>query len=261
MRTIIYYFSGTGNSLVIARDLASELEGVQLRSLAQAMKEEKIIPEADRVGVVYPVYVGGPPLIVNDFINRLELHKNQYLFLVTNYGGMQGAAASKIKRILKRRQLNLAAVFGITMPGNYTPLYEPPADKKRKNIFQKEKKKVKKISKIIDSGVMGKHQMSFFLARWLLWEPLYALFGSKMLSWDRKFSVTEKCDGCQICRRVCPVGNIKIVNQRPAWQHECQQCFACFHWCPQEAIQSGKKTLRRSRYRHPEVKLEDFLVN
>jgi hypothetical protein len=35
--------------------------------------------------------------------------------------------------------------------------------------------------------------------------------------------------------------------------------MACIQWCPQEAIQYGKKTVKYPRYHHPEVVLEDML--
>ena len=53
--------------------------------------------------------------------------------------------------------------------------------------------------------------------------------------------------------------NIEMVNERPAWLHRCEQCFACLQWCPQEAIQYGKKTVKYPRYHHPEVTLKDML--
>lgn len=259
MKTIIYYFSGTGNSLVIARDLALELGKAEVKPLAKAINQEKILPDAERIGLVYPVYAGGPPLIVSEFAKKLELNKNQYLFLVTNYGGMQGAAASRLVRLLRRRQINPKSVFGITMPDNYTPLYESPSGQKQEAIFKKEKAKIKKIVQTLNSTKPEKIEMSFFLARWLLWEPIYGIFSLKLPEKDKKFWLTEKCNGCGICEKVCPVANIKMENQKPSWQHKCQQCFACFHWCPQEAVQSGKKTIKRKRYRHPEVNLESMI--
>jgi Fe-S-cluster-containing hydrogenase component 2 len=47
---------------------------------------------------------------------------------------------------------------------------------------------------------------------------------------------------------------------KPAWQHRCYQCMACLQWCPVEAVQYGEATAKRKRYRHPDVKLDDFLV-
>jgi len=75
---------------------------------------------------------------------------------------------------------------------------------------------------------------------------------------DRDFWTDNKCNGCEICGRVCPVGNIVFESGKPAWQHRCEQCLACIQWCPQEAIQYGKKTPAYERYHHPEVKLKDM---
>lgn len=77
---------------------------------------------------------------------------------------------------------------------------------------------------------------------------------------DRSFWVDEKCDGCGICKAVCPSGNIDLPGERPVWLHHCEQCLACIQWCPQEAIQFGKKTPRYKRYHHPEVTLKDMLA-
>jgi len=55
------------------------------------------------------------------------------------------------------------------------------------------------------------------------------------------------------------VNNIKIVDGIPEWQHKCQRCLACIHFCTQEAIQYGKKTARRKRYHHPEITVNDII--
>ncbi len=43
MKTIIYYFTGTGNSLAVARDIAEELhDTVEIVPIAKLIKEESI---------------------------------------------------------------------------------------------------------------------------------------------------------------------------------------------------------------------------
>ena len=56
---------------------------------------------------------------------------------------------------------------------------------------------------------------------------------------DWALNVDENCTGCGICANVCPVGNIHMADRMPVWQHGCEQCFACLHWCPKEALQFG----------------------
>ena len=88
---------------------------------------------------------------------------------------------------------------------------------------------------------------------------IYRISFRQVRKMDRKFWVDEKCDGCEICARVCPAANIKIIDGRPSWLHRCEQCLACLQWCPQEAIQYGKNTIKYPRYHHPEIILDDML--
>jgi ferredoxin len=75
---------------------------------------------------------------------------------------------------------------------------------------------------------------------------------------DRSFLYDEKCNGCGICARVCPADNIKLAGGRPEWQHHCENCNACYVWCPKGAI-SGEIVSYSERCHHPGVKLADML--
>ena len=81
---------------------------------------------------------------------------------------------------------------------------------------------------------------------------------SKMKKADKNFNVEEKCTQCGICEKICPVGNIKLVDGKPTWHQNCEQCMRCIQWCPVEAIQIGKATITRTRYHNPEAKVTDF---
>jgi MinD superfamily P-loop ATPase len=94
------------------------------------------------------------------------------------------------------------------------------------------------------AGVNERTELSFLESRQLM---------------DQAFQADENCNGCGVCARVCPVSNIRMVDDRPVWQHRCEQCFACLQWCSQEAIQFGSKTSGGKRYHHPDVKLADML--
>lgn len=80
MEAEVYYFSGTGNSLAVAREIAEEING-QLNSIASLINEEQIIVDADILGIVFPVYHQGLPLIVRRFINKIENIEQQYIFM------------------------------------------------------------------------------------------------------------------------------------------------------------------------------------
>jgi ferredoxin len=68
----------------------------------------------------------------------------------------------------------------------------------------------------------------------------------------------DKCIGCGLCTRVCPVHNIELVEKKPAWSHHCEMCFACDEWCPQRAIHHWGKFKGRN-YHHPDVTTRDMM--
>src|SRR5512133_881627 len=114
----IYYFSGTGNSLAVARGLAEQLEA-RLIAIPTVMDRETITPEADVVGLVFPVYHGGLPLIVKRFIERLSSLQEKYLFAVCTYGDSPGLALEYTRDQLASRGGKLSAGFGVHLPYNY----------------------------------------------------------------------------------------------------------------------------------------------
>ncbi len=82
MSTEIYYFSGTGNSLAVARDIARKTNG-KLIPIPSIMDKERIKTDADVIGIVFPVYYepyGGVPLIVRRFVRKLEGIGSKYIF-------------------------------------------------------------------------------------------------------------------------------------------------------------------------------------
>ena len=82
-KRIIFYFTGTGNSLHIARQLAEE--HTELLSIPQMVKRGKYDFEADEIGIVYPIYGHMPPYMVRQFIQKAKL-KAGYKFAVLTYG-------------------------------------------------------------------------------------------------------------------------------------------------------------------------------
>ncbi len=59
---------------------------------------------------------------------------------------------------------------------------------------------------------------------------------------------------------MCPVKNIEIKQDKPAWRHHCESCLACLHWCPQQAIHGGTESnIEGYRYHHPEIKIDDMI--
>ena len=94
----IYYFTGTGNSLAVAKMIA-ERTGAKLIPIAAVMDRKAIESAAEAVGIVFPVYYAtnetGIPIIVKRFVAKLTDIGSKYLFAVCTSGYMRRRDAGK----------------------------------------------------------------------------------------------------------------------------------------------------------------------
>lgn len=71
MDTILYVFSGTGNSLAAAKKLKDNLLDAEIQSMPYLLKQDQeIISSASCVGFVFPCYFDDAPQLVRDFISK-----------------------------------------------------------------------------------------------------------------------------------------------------------------------------------------------
>jgi ferredoxin len=264
MNTILYYFSGTGNSLVIARDLAAALGNTTLIAIPRALQAPvagaaNAAGVADATGIVFPVYAWGPPRIIMDFIKARTWHGIPYLFAVCTCGGFPGGTLTLTDRALRARGGRLNAGFSIVMPGNYTPMYGAIAETKQQKMFARARARVAEIAELIKAHRNQPVEKSFGLVNWLT-GFLYKFGMPKFKTSDAKFWVLDTCTHCGLCVKICPRLNIDLKDGHPQWHGNCEQCMACLQWCPVEAIQFGRATQNRTRYHHPAIKAKDLFV-
>ncbi len=291
MAGIIYYFTGTGNSLAAARELADRLD-LKLVNIASLNHTQTIAPETGILGIVAPVYHGTLPLIVARFIDKLTSLESRYIFAVCTHGDHPGLYMEYLRDRLAARGGKLSAGFGLHMPYNYVT---PPAGLKnfynsftlreidpaiQQQLLDTADEKTETIAAAIRSqqtGIletdsviitrlvdalnlhesMGKSSWSKITS---LNEPSSLTFDEVRLRMDKAFTVDESCSGCGTCEKICPVADIRLVNARPEWLHHCEQCFACLQWCPKSAIQFRNNTAGQKRYHHPRVLLQDMIL-
>ena len=258
MKSEVYYFTGTGNSLVVARDIAREIDA-ELISIPSALNKGTVKVNTKVAVIVFPVYMWGIPLIIERFIKKIENLQDKLVYAIVTYGGMPGATVNILEKKLKSCGGKLAAGFTVRMPGNYTPMYGAIPEEKQKRMFNNWSTKVKIIAGYINTEKQGKKETSNLLTNLIFSSLIYNLSAKHIPEMDQSFWKDEKCDQCGICQTVCPVSNIQLNNGTPIWKGHCEQCLACLQWCPQQAIQYGKNTLTRKRYHHPQVDLSDIL--
>jgi ferredoxin len=257
MSSTIFYYTGTGNSLWVARKVADALGETVLVSIPEYRDGNKII-EADTIGLVFPVYIWGVPAPVIRFVHTIKALPGSYIFAVAVNGGQVSNTLVQLKGIMARNRLDLQAGFQIKMPSNYIPWGGPGSMEEQQRRFDLAQDKVTRVAEII------RRRVPLPLEKGPLWQrvifsAIYKMSFPKVPMMDRQFWCDDKCNSCGICSKVCPAENITLTEGRPVWNHTCEQCFACLQWCPQEAIQYGKRTPGYDRYHQPEILLKDVL--
>jgi ferredoxin/flavodoxin len=257
VKNIIFYFTGTGNSLVVARDIANKIGDTKLVSISHAISEDFIDLSYERIGFVFPVYFSSVPVIVKRFLEELNFNKSQYVFCILTYGGTYVSTFSIFNNYITKRGGILSSGFPVRMPGNYIVKYGAYPKLLQRMLLKGEKKKVDHISYALkEKKILFKAKESFITSYFTAYgEKRFVNFGKGA----QNFYINDKCNGCASCERICPVNNIKIKSEQPNWGNECEQCMACIQWCPMKAIEYTNKTVKRKRYQHPEIKMSDLL--
>ncbi len=287
MNTEVYFFSGTGNSLSVARDIAQKIKGA-LISIPSVIAKESIRTEAESIVIVFPSYMAqlhGVPLMVESFIKKLENIGSKHVFAVCTCGGYEIVNAlptlKNFARFVKSIGGRLSGEYSVRLPMNnldydHIPI---PINKDQESMFKKCRQKTAVICGYIVNKRKTKHRIVKSLFNSLM-APLYRMMHKAYLNalierskepkdtsleyyemiplTDKSIYVDEKCNGCSICAKVCPAQNIKIIEKKPVWQHHCEMCLACDEWCPTKAIHHWCKH-EGIDYHHPEVKVSDML--
>jgi ferredoxin len=261
----IYYFSGTGNSLAVARDMAGELNA-RLKPVVSTMDQENVNVEADAVGFVFPIYDFKPSPIVEDFIRKLEDIGSKYLFAVCTYGIAPAQSLKHLAKVIKSCGGHLSAGFAVGMP--HSGIGSGMVTKaQQESMLEHWKDRLEEVCDSISRKKEGKIESSnllfdLFQPRIIGMVPFLLKFLTQMLlkgTGSLAFTSSEDCNGCGICEKVCPLDNIEVIDGKPVWSDNCVSCFACLNWCPKEAISLGGFDANIRNYHHPDVKFSDML--
>jgi MinD superfamily P-loop ATPase containing an inserted ferredoxin domain len=260
----IYYFSGTGNSLWVARKISENLPDAELIPITEDLPSESEERSENRqdfksIGLVFPVYMSRPPQIVVDFISKLP--ESKYIYAAATCGMMSGKVLSVLKKRFSETDRTLSAGYIIPLVTNFIVFPKTKSNAQIEKAFQKAeikaqtiaKNTIKKVSQFDKEtpGIIAKPSSL------LLFNPIYR----RIPKLDKQFSVNSKCNNCGTCRDVCPVRNIKITNEKPVFLHHCEMCFSCINWCPKNAINWTVITKNRKRYRCKGISKNDVVSN
>jgi len=233
-----YYFSGTGNTLLVVKKMRDTFEengvDVNLHKIEESNPDE--INLENIIGIAFPVAVFSTFPFVWDFIKSLPDANGTGIFMVDTLGGFSGGIVGPLREIVKKKGYTPMGAMEIQMPTN---------------IFYIQDEETNRIK--VEKGLIKAKMYAWDLiggkAKWdrtpLLSDAMYlfSLGALKLTGIDlhQKYFLfdvdKEKCDKCRICVGLCPIQNIKMEKgEFPVHDLNCQYCLRCVSFCPRQAI-------------------------
>lgn len=250
---VIFCFSGTGNCLDLAKNIARGLGDTDIIMMRSAPVETDV-RHAKRVGFVFPCYGGGAPGDVLNFVRLVKTAPGTYTFGISQSASYPGTGLAELNKIIPltywkavTHQCSCIWLF----PHN---LMIPPMNAERAQK-RSEKLAIQIAADIRANAIVEKKP------------PRNPLNAAENKAWSliakkkaAAFKVSDACIACGQCARLCPRGNIRIENGRALIGTNCIQCLGCLQYCPQNAISLGEITDKREHYHNPNVKATDLMV-
>lgn len=252
---MVFYFTGTGNSLYAAKVLDEDY-----RSIAQTIHDNQRY-RAERIGVICPVYGHEMPEIVKKFLAEAKW-ETEYFYLVLTYGNQHGGAAELAEIYLETIGKHADYITTLKMVDNFLPVF----DMNEQIAMDPEKKVEEHLAQIKQDIVSLRHWHQPVTEADRKWHREFLRHRGESIARTGGdfYEVTERCIGCGICTRVCPKGCITLKNQRAVYEDSktsCQLCMACVHNCPKNAIRLRVPEKNpNARYRNPHVRLPEIVA-
>ena len=232
----IYFFTGTGNTLLLAESLAEAMEKNECETNVSLM-EKGFHPNDDDalLGLCFPVaYFSSYPTVL-DFIKNLPKSQGRPVFLAASMGGVSLGMEGPIKRILLEKGYRPLAARFFLMPSNYDNKEMPVEANKKRIEAMRDQADAWALSVLKGQGHWGN---GIPLVSNLFYRFLEK---RKTINWFYKhFPLTvdtTKCTQCGRCTRLCPTGAIQQEGEYPKIHGEkCQSCQRCIGFCPVQAI-------------------------
>lgn len=259
---MVLFFSATGNTEFIARQLALKLGDDCLNLLDRVKRGDHSPLHSEKPFIICaPVYVCEMPRFLARYLKQQTFTGSREVYFIFTSGGYAGISGQLAKAMVRKKKMKYLGHAEFKMPRNYVandhyPML--PAEQVQERILNS-CRHLEEVVADIQAGrkLKARHIWLFETIITLPFNPVWSRLKYK----TDDFYTTDACVGCGKCERLCPLNNISLKERKPVWGQECTHCMACIANCPTEAIEYGtisqtKEKYRFSKYAHVVQELE-----
>ncbi len=249
----IFYFTGTGNSLYVAKRFEGELY-----SIPKVLRSNELRYNDEKIGIIFPCYGLVAPKIVREFVEKVTL-ESPYIFAILTYGNMIANGVGWFTNYAKKNGIFIHYANSLLMDDNYLPIFDVEDQKKKqKNIEENLRILIKDISESKEYINKGSVLDAILTSGFQQVTKLLPEYNS-----PKKFSINDDCNNCGTCIKVCPRDNISIdkehANSKPIHGDTCEFCLSCINLCPKKAIKLKFEKNPDSRFKNEHVTLKEII--
>jgi len=264
---LILYFSGTGNTYFTAEKIYQELKEIKFNIRLETIEKfpPKKVGDFDILIFGFPVYAAAMPDFVKDYVKKCSLPKTGSAFLFSTLGWYGANVMNRTSKFFKKLNFTVIGTGSIALPGSDGLALLGKNSRFVKRIKSKDYDNLKRIKKLTEKVItavekIGKNSENPKTAEVITRATLPGLIGEIFLKllypvmekhFKKKFYADSRCTFCGVCEKICPSGNITITDGRVNFDDRCYLCMRCIHQCPEEAIQIGRLTVNKFRWKGP----------
>ncbi len=236
MPTLIYVFSGTGNTLTVGKEIASYLGNAKVIEIKDLAPIEDL-DSYDLVGFGYPIHAFRAPEIFIDFLKRLPKVRKKRCFIFKSSGeGLHLNDASSIKamRVLRKKGFQVVSEASYLMPYNIIFRF---SDSLAKEMYVYSLAQSFLLADHLEKQASNKMPLRLY-ARMV--PPLFRIEWWFAKANGKYYKVAlNRCVRCLRCVKACPTQNIVYDGESFKFKNKCVLCLKCAFNCPTDAISIG----------------------
>ena len=135
---MILYFTGTGNSAYVAKQLGEKLNDEVMNLFERIKNHDYSEVNSDKPFVfVYPTYAWQMPKILRDWVEKTKFSGHKLAYFVSTCGMSMGDTSKALQELCTKKGFQYAGCASVVMPENYIAMFPVPNEEQIQEILEK----------------------------------------------------------------------------------------------------------------------------